>query len=290
MSTASTRRDSLPVDGRPSLPKMLETYFSTARSVITSLSAMPWFELPVAISSSTSRSRGVSARAGRRSAAARAGSRRSSGRSPSRRRPPGATAATNSATSLIAVLEQVADALGRVGEQLHRQAELDVLREHEHADVRVAARGSRARRAAPRRCASAAGGCRRSTTSGGWLRTLRSSSSASPHWRDDVEAGVDEQARDALAQQDAVLGDRYPHGISARTRVPPPGGLQTRSRPPSASTRSARPRRPVPRSLSAPPTPSSTISTTSDAVRCARHVDARRASPGRACRRWRGSR
>ena len=25
---------------------MLETYFSTARSVITSLSAMPWFELP----------------------------------------------------------------------------------------------------------------------------------------------------------------------------------------------------------------------------------------------------
>jgi hypothetical protein len=41
INTASTRRDSLPVDGRPSLPKMLETYFSTARSVITSLSAMP---------------------------------------------------------------------------------------------------------------------------------------------------------------------------------------------------------------------------------------------------------
>ena len=40
-STASTRRDSLPVEGRPSLPKMLETYFSTARTVITSLSAMP---------------------------------------------------------------------------------------------------------------------------------------------------------------------------------------------------------------------------------------------------------
>jgi hypothetical protein len=41
ISTASTRRDSLPVDGSPSLPKMLETYFSTARSVITSASAIP---------------------------------------------------------------------------------------------------------------------------------------------------------------------------------------------------------------------------------------------------------
>ncbi len=35
------------------------------------------------------------------------------------------------------VLEQVADALGRVGQELHGQAELDVLGEHEHADVRV---------------------------------------------------------------------------------------------------------------------------------------------------------
>src|ERR1041385_2877999 len=51
--TASTRRDSLPVDGNPSLVKMLETYFSTARSVITSASAMPWLDLPVAMSSST---------------------------------------------------------------------------------------------------------------------------------------------------------------------------------------------------------------------------------------------
>ena len=35
------------------------------------------------------------------------------------------------------VLEQVADAFGRVGEQLHRQPELEVLREHEHADRRM---------------------------------------------------------------------------------------------------------------------------------------------------------
>ena len=41
-------------------------------------------------------------------------------------------------------------------------------------------------------------------------------------------AGVAEQPREPLAQQDAVLGDRYPHGISALTRVPPPRGVQTR--------------------------------------------------------------
>src|SRR5919202_1538835 len=48
-STARTRRDSLFVDGSPSCVKIVETYFSAARSVMTSSSAMPWFELPVAI-------------------------------------------------------------------------------------------------------------------------------------------------------------------------------------------------------------------------------------------------
>src|SRR5436190_22534235 len=64
-------------------------------------------------------------------------------------------------------------------------------------------------------------------------------------------------------QQHAVLGEHYRHGISPRTRVPPPLGLQTRRRPPSDSTRSASPRKPEPLSVFAPPTPSSRTSTTS---------------------------
>src|SRR5512133_3959862 len=79
---------------------------------------------------------------------------------------------------------------------------------------------------------------------------------------DDLEPALAEQACESLAQKHAVLGDRYTHGISALTRVPPPSGVHTCSRPPSASTRSASPRRPEPRSVSAPPTPSSTTSTT----------------------------
>ena len=48
---------------------------------------------------------------------------------------------------------------------------------------------------------------------------------------DYLEAGVGQKAREPLAQQHAVLGDRYAHGISALTRVPPPRGVQTLSRP-----------------------------------------------------------
>ena len=58
--TARTRRDSLPLKGSASFPKIVETCFSTAPSEITSLSAIPWFERPAAISSGTSRSRAVS--------------------------------------------------------------------------------------------------------------------------------------------------------------------------------------------------------------------------------------
>src|SRR6266508_604142 len=63
---------------------------------------------------------------------------------------------------------------------------------------------------------------------------------------DDVEAGLLEDVRDAFADEDAVLRDRYAHGIRALTRVPAPSGDETPRLPPSDSTRSARPRSPEP--------------------------------------------
>ena len=186
---------------------MLVTCFSTARSVTTSRSAIAWFERPSAISSSTSRSRGVSSSSG--SSRAAAADELRDDRRVERRAALGD--APHRGGELVdvgdAVLEQVADALGAVGEQLERVARLDVLREHEHAGLRDAARGSPARRAGPRRCASAACGCRRSRRPGLYERTFSSSSSALPGLADDLEAGVLEQPRDALAQQDGVVGE-----------------------------------------------------------------------------------
>ena len=49
---------------------------------------------------------------------------------------------------------------------------------------------------------------------------------------DDVVAVVLQQAREALAEQNRVLGDDYTHGNSAAIRVPAPGGLSMTSRPP----------------------------------------------------------
>src|SRR5215212_1331792 len=67
-----------------------------------------------------------------------------------------------------------------------------------------------------------------------------------PRLPDDVEAGVGEDARDALTEKNGIIRDDYPHGISARMRVPRPGSLSTRRTPSSDSTRSASPRRPDP--------------------------------------------
>src|ERR671918_67068 len=80
----------------------------------------------------------------------------------------------------------------------------------------------------------------------------------------DVEAGSLEDECQALAHQGLVLADHYPHGTSATSRVPRPGGLSTRRFPPSASMRSSIPRSPAPVLGVAPPMPSSPISMRSE--------------------------
>src|SRR3954470_3380425 len=62
--TASTRRWSSELVGSRSFAKMLVTCFSTARSVTTMRSAIALFDRPSAISSRTSRSRGVTSASG----------------------------------------------------------------------------------------------------------------------------------------------------------------------------------------------------------------------------------
>src|SRR5438094_6958833 len=77
------------------------------------------------------------------------------------------------------------------------------------------------------------------------------------HPCNDLVPGILEQSREPLAQQDRVLGDHDPHGISASSRVPAPVGLWISSVPPWASTLSVRPVSPVPPASVAPPMPSS---------------------------------
>src|SRR6185437_11600413 len=75
-------------------------------------------------------------------------------------------------------------------------------------------------------------------------------------------AGLFQEQRQALAEQDRVLGDRYAHGITAEMIVGPPGGDSTDSAPSRPAIRSARPASPDPAG-SAPPMPSSLITTLS---------------------------
>ncbi|HSD80007.1 MAG TPA: hypothetical protein VLB47_05075, partial [Solirubrobacteraceae bacterium] len=79
---------------------------------------------------------------------------------------------------------------------------------------------------------------------------------------DDLVAAVHEEPGEALAQQDLVLGDHDSHGSSTVNLVPDPRSLSIRSVPLCAPTRSASPPRPEPRPGDAPPTPSSATHTT----------------------------
>jgi hypothetical protein len=116
---------------------MLVTCFSTARSVTTSSSAIAWFDRPSAMSPSTSRSRGVSS-PNRIVAAATADELRDDARV---ERGAAFRDAAHCRAEVVdvrnAVLEEVADALGALRQELHRVAGLDVLREDEHGGVGV---------------------------------------------------------------------------------------------------------------------------------------------------------
>ncbi len=135
---------------------------------------------------------------------------------------------------------------GVVGEQLQRVGLLDVRAEHEHAALGLRSRIS----SAARRPSSVwVGGIRTSTiaTSGLCAPTLRSRSSASPAWATTSSPASSSSAREALAQQHAVIGQDYAHGILARIVVPDAGrGVDLAAGRRAAARRSARPRRPEP--------------------------------------------
>src|SRR4051794_29801173 len=96
----------------------------------------------------------------------------------------------------------------------------------------------------------------------------------------DVEAGIREQPREALAEEQRVVADDYSHGSSALTVVPALGGLWSSSVPSRAATLSASPRRPLPALMLAPPLPSSRTSTVSPWSLLVTLIDA---SEARAC-------
>ena len=139
-----------------------------------------------------------------------------------------------------AVLEQVADALGVVADQVDRVALLRVLAEHEHADVRLR-RADLHRRAQP--VVGVVG--RHLHVDDRDVRLVRGDLAQQvgriAGLGDDLEAGVAEQPHDPLAQQRLVLGDHDAHrrhgGPSSSTsRGEASSALGTKPRAPLAST------------------------------------------------------
>jgi hypothetical protein len=107
-----------------------------------------------------------------------------------------------------AVLEQVADALGALGQQLHGVLGLGVLREHDDADARVgladAARGAHALVGVGRRHANVDDGDV-GLDRGDVVHEIDGVLGLG----DDLEARVREHARDALAHESRIVGDNH---------------------------------------------------------------------------------
>ena len=276
-------------DGRPSLSKMLETCFSTARSVITSSLRDPLVRAALGHQlEHLALARGELRRAGRRSRRLREQRRRRP--SGSSAEPPSATRRTRRGELLDvgdAVLEQVADALG--ASRPSSSSARPTSTYWESTSTPTSGCAARISSAARRPSSVWVGGIRMSTiaTSGLCARTCAQQLVGVAGLSDDLEAGFPEQARDALAQQHAVVGDDDAHGISARTLVPPPGGLQTR-----AARRAPRPGRPAraARSRARVGATDAVVGDLDDDVRvAARHVDVAR-RPRRTSPRSRGLR
>ena len=125
------------------------------------------------------------------------------------------TASMNSARVADAVLEQVADAVGAVADQLERVAVLEELGQHDDARPRAARRGSRC---AARRPSSVRSG-------GIWMSVMTTSGLCAPacaagpgrrQRRRRPQARLLEDTHDALADERLVLADDH-----ADRRAPP---------------------------------------------------------------------
>ena len=191
---------------------MLVTCFSTARRVITIFSAIAWFERPSAISL-------------QHLALARRQllERIVTPASPDELRDDGGVERRSALGDpphrrgeLVdvrdAVLEQVADALGVLAEQLHRVGGLDVLRKDEHAGVRPALADLLRRDASP--SSVCVGGIRMSTRRDVGLvhPDVAEQILGRAALGDDLEPGVLEETRDSLAQ----AGPSRRRGLRAR--------------------------------------------------------------------------
>ena len=136
-----------------------------------------------------------------------------------------------------AVLEQVADALGAVADQVDRVALLGVRAEHEHADVRLR-RADLQRRAQP--VVGVVG--RHLHVDDRDVRLVRADLAQQVGrvggLGDDLEAGVAEQPHDPLAQQRLVFSDDDSHGgpRSSTRRGDASSALGTNPRAPERST------------------------------------------------------
>ena len=209
--------------------KIEVTCFCTARSVITSRSPMPLFERPSATSSITSRSRGVS----RVERVVRAAPLREQLRDDlwiERR------AAFSDAAQCCrevfeighAVFQEVADPVGGLGEQARRNPHLDVLREDQNPDVRVAPSdllGGTKPLVGVRWRHPDIDDCHIRLVA----RDLEQEVVGAGGLSDHVDTGLAEQGSQPVADQQAVIGDHDAHGITAVTVVPAPSGLLMRS-------------------------------------------------------------